>query len=61
MLICNGLSSVHNNETEAHHMAFFSGFTHHRIRTTGATINAVSAGTGEPVLLLHGYPQTMAC
>ena len=42
-------------------MAFFSGFKHHRIRTSGATINAVSAGSGEPVLLLHGYPQTMAC
>lgn len=33
-------------------MAFFSGFTQHRIRTTGATINAVSAGSGESVLLL---------
>ena len=42
-------------------MAFFSGFKKHRIRTSGATINAVSAGSGEPVLLLHGYPQTMAC
>ena len=31
-------------------MAFFSGFTKHRIRTSGATINAVSAGSGEPVL-----------
>ena len=42
-------------------MAFFSGFKKHRIRTSGATINAVSTGSGEPVLLLHGYPQTMAC
>jgi haloacetate dehalogenase len=42
-------------------MALFSGFKKHRIRTSGATINAVSAGSGEPVLLLHGYPQTMAC
>ena len=42
-------------------MAFFSGFKKHRIRTSGATINVVSAGSGEPVLLLHGYPQTMAC
>ena len=42
-------------------MAFFPGFTHQRIRTSGATINTVTAGSGEPVLLLHGYPQTMVC
>jgi haloacetate dehalogenase len=42
-------------------MALFPGFTAKRIRTTGATINTLSAGSGEPVLLLHGYPQTMAC
>lgn len=42
-------------------MALFQGFTHKRIRTSGATINVVTAGQGEPVLLLHGYPQTMAC
>ncbi len=42
-------------------MAFFKGFTQRRIKTRGATINAVTAGSGEPVLLLHGYPQTMVC
>ena len=42
-------------------MAFFKGFTQRRIKTSGATINTVTAGTGEPVLLLHGYPQTMVC
>lgn len=42
-------------------MALFPGFTAKRIRTSGATINTLSAGSGEPVLLLHGYPQTMAC
>ena len=42
-------------------MALFPSFTAKRIRTTGATINTLSAGSGEPVLLLHGYPQTMAC
>src|SRR5688500_20185902 len=39
-------------------MAFFEGFTRRQIRTDGATINLVTAGSGPPVLLLHGYPQT---
>jgi len=42
-------------------MTLFAGFKQQNIRTTGATINVVSAGQGEPILLLHGYPQTMAC
>ncbi len=42
-------------------MAFFKGFSQRRIKTSGATINTVTAGSGEPVLLLHGYPQTMVC
>jgi haloacetate dehalogenase len=43
-------------------MAFFPGFTQKRIRTSGGvTINTVIKGEGEPVLLLHGYPQTMVC
>jgi len=42
-------------------MAFFKGFTQRRIKTSGATINTITAGSGEPVLLLHGYPQTMVC
>jgi haloacetate dehalogenase len=33
---------------------------HHRVPTAGATISAVSAGSGPPVLLLHGYPQSRA-
>ena len=42
-------------------MAFFKGFTQRRIKTSGATIKTMTAGSGEPVLLLHGYPQTMVC
>ena len=42
-------------------MSLFPGFTHKRIRTSSAVINTAYAGQGEPVLLLHGYPQTMAC
>src|ERR1700741_1175145 len=36
----------------------FPGFKSVRINTGGATINAVMGGSGPPVLMLHGYPQT---
>jgi len=38
----------------------FEGFEKLRVETSGAVINAVRAGKGEPLLLLHGYPQTLA-
>jgi len=37
---------------------FFPGFKHLSVKTPGATINFVTAGSGPPLLLLHGYPQT---
>src|SRR5215469_12053298 len=37
---------------------FFRGFTRREIKTSGATINLVTGGSGPPLLLLHGYPQT---
>ena len=37
---------------------FFPGFEHRRITTSGAEINLVTGGSGPPLLLLHGYPQT---
>jgi haloacetate dehalogenase len=37
---------------------FFSGFAQRRIETSGASINLVTGGSGPPLLLLHGYPQT---
>ena len=36
----------------------FEGFTKQRIDTGDVDINLVTGGTGEPLLLLHGYPQT---
>src|ERR1700691_1921113 len=39
---------------------FFPGFRQQRIETSGATINLVTGGSGPPLLLLHGYPQTHA-
>jgi haloacetate dehalogenase len=41
-------------------MSLFPGFRRRRIRTSGATINFVTAGDGPPLLLLHGYPETHA-
>jgi haloacetate dehalogenase len=37
---------------------FFPGFKRHTAKTSGASINFVTAGSGPPLLLLHGYPQT---
>lgn len=37
---------------------FFPGFKSFRIQTSEAAINGFVAGSGSPVLLLHGWPQT---
>ena len=39
-------------------MGFFPDFRSVRITTAGAEINCVVGGSGTPVLLLHGWPQT---
>jgi haloacetate dehalogenase len=41
--------------------ALFPGFSRETIRTSGAEIHTLRAGSGPPLLLLHGYPQTHAC
>ena len=38
----------------------FPGFMSRRIATSGAEIQCVVGGSGPPLLLLHGYPQTHA-
>src|SRR5215472_14103806 len=41
-------------------MHFFpSSFRNERIKTSGAEINAVIGGSGPPVLLFHGAPQSV--
>ena len=37
---------------------FFPGFTRFRVKTSGAEINGVIGGSGPPILLLHGAPQS---
>jgi len=39
----------------------FPGFEHHSIDTEGATIHCLTGGSGPPLVLLHGYPQTHVC
>jgi haloacetate dehalogenase len=39
-------------------LRFFPGFKASRVKTSGAEINVVSGGSGPPLLLLHGAPQT---
>lgn len=39
----------------------FDGFSHQQINTQATTINLVRGGSGNPILLLHGYPQTHVC
>ncbi|MFN8471435.1 MAG: alpha/beta hydrolase [Anaerolineae bacterium] len=36
----------------------FEGFDRRRVETSGAVINLLVGGSGPPLLLLHGYPQT---
>jgi len=38
----------------------FPGFAVRRVQTVGATIHCVIGGSGPPLLMLHGYPQTHA-
>ncbi len=40
--------------------ALFPGFAPRRIATEGAEIQCVIGGSGPPLLMLHGYPQTHA-
>ena len=37
---------------------FFPGFRTEKVRTSGAVIHAIIGGSGPPVLLLHGAPQS---
>jgi haloacetate dehalogenase len=40
--------------------SLFPGFETRKIATSGATINVRRGGSGPPLLLIHGYPQTHA-
>jgi haloacetate dehalogenase len=40
---------------------FFPGFSRETIETSGASIHTLRGGSGAPLLLLHGHPQTHVC
>src|SRR5947207_7026191 len=37
--------------------ALLPGFEYQRVEVEGVTLNCATAGSGPPVLMLHGYPQ----
>ena len=54
------VSSNDQANDQAPFMRFFpSGFRNQRIKTSGAEINTVIGGSGPPLLLFHGAPQSV--
>jgi len=53
-------AAAESTATSGNVVQHFPGFESFRIDTSGATINGVKGGKGPPVLLLHGWPQTLA-
>lgn len=53
-----GNSGLPPQESPSSTLRFFPGFKASRVKTSGAEINVVSGGSGPPLLLLHGAPQT---
>src|SRR5437763_4811157 len=43
---------------ESSEVLLFPGFSRLQAAVNGTMINAVQGGTGPPLLLMHGYPQT---
>lgn len=43
---------------ESSHKGLMEGFTYRRVKTRGAEINVAMAGSGPPLLLVHGNPLT---
>ncbi len=55
-----GLERIHARQQAGGGAPLFPGFTGAKVQTSGATINVVAGGSGPPLLLLHGAPQTHA-
>ena len=54
----NGVSLESNATLERRGGEMFESFKTERIKTSGAEIHVTWGGSGPPLLLLHGYPQT---
>lgn len=59
----NGCASFHFGTLSKKNYCtrMFENFTAKRMATQETTINVVYGGSGYPLLLLHGYPQTHVC
>ncbi|MBI4887915.1 MAG: alpha/beta hydrolase [Acidobacteria bacterium] len=55
-----GLGTAHARQRNDGPAYLFPGFRTETVKTSGATINVVIGGSGPPLLLLHGAPQTHA-
>lgn len=51
---------THRVRAQAQAAALFPGFTAQKVPTSGAIIHTLRGGSGPPLLLIHGYPQTMS-
>jgi haloacetate dehalogenase len=56
----SGFGAVRAQQRADDSAYLFPGFKTSRVQTSGGTINAVSGGSGPPLLLLHGAPQSHA-
>jgi haloacetate dehalogenase len=54
-----GSGAAGNQSDPAWKRFFGAGFRNERIKTSGAEINAVIGGSGPPVLMFHGAPQSL--
>jgi haloacetate dehalogenase len=52
-------SAAQESDQPAWQKFFGAGFRNERIKTAGAEINAVIGGSGPPVLMFHGAPQSL--
>lgn len=58
-LLAAGVGNASKKPTrEMHPGAVLHGFEYRRVTTSGATINVATCGRGDPLLMLHGYPET---
>ena len=55
-----GLGTLHAQQRGDGAAYLFPSFKASKVQTSGATINVVVGGSGPPLLLLHGAPQTHA-
>jgi haloacetate dehalogenase len=53
-----GSSAVDAQESTTDATRFSPGFVQSKVQTSGATINVLKGGSGPPLLLLHGAPQS---